>query len=91
MKEIDVKYYIMVIRNTGYWLVGPFDTNEDAAKYGRRAQKRAWFADPRWQTIQLADPTVAPEIVKVRQKKSPPPVVVPVKAAKKSLPPLKKK
>ena len=60
-----MKHYIIRMRDTSYTVVGPFETQDDAAKWGRRDQAENGD-DPRWQTIELADPhhveVVAPEV-----------------------------
>ena len=53
--------YIIVMRDTHYCIVGPFDSvwaiHEWAGTYAREAH------DPRWQTITLADPHAAPRVL----------------------------
>jgi hypothetical protein len=45
--------YILVTRDTKFWLVGPFASEEDAADYGRTHYAPGGPNDPRWQTIEL--------------------------------------
>lgn len=54
------KTYIIVMRDTRYWLVGPFLSVKAAGVWGRRNNPTD---DARWQTISLADPTLAPRLV----------------------------
>lgn len=47
-------HYLMIQRNTEFWLVGPFDTYEDSCGWGSDGRNNP-HDDPRWQTIALAD------------------------------------
>ena len=47
--------YIVAIRMTDIFLVGPFHSDTEAADYGATAQIKLWEDDPRWNTIILAD------------------------------------
>jgi hypothetical protein len=55
-------HYIMVMRDTAYWLVGPFASEDTAAEWGA-AEVNNPTDDPRWQVLQLAEPDAAPWIV----------------------------
>lgn len=55
-------HYIMVMRDTKFWLVGPFDTNSAAGNWGRDAVNNP-SDDPRWQTIELADASAPVEVI----------------------------
>lgn len=54
--------YIMVMRNDRYWLVGPFASRTAAAEWGRDPVNNPQD-DPRWQTIDLADPHLVPLVM----------------------------
>ena len=48
------KHYIMVQRDTSFWLIGPFNTYQESVDWA----KYSWDSDngdPRWQTIALSD------------------------------------
>lgn len=45
-----MKHYIVVMRDTNLWLVGPFQSQYEAGIWGLDQNKDD---DPRWQTIQL--------------------------------------
>jgi len=47
-------YFLMVMRDTSAWLVGPFVSQAVAARWGYSAYSPD--DDPRWQTIWLANP-----------------------------------
>lgn len=47
-----MRHSVLLMRHQRYWLVGPFDSPEHAAEWGRRTQT-AVNDDPRWQTIEL--------------------------------------
>ena len=47
-------HFIMVLRDTSAWLVGPFVSQDAAACWGYTAYSH--HDDPRWQTIRLANP-----------------------------------
>lgn len=49
-------HYIIVMRDTDFWLVGPFDTLDVAGEWGDDPANNP-TDDPRWQTIKLADPS----------------------------------
>lgn len=51
------KHYILVMRHTKFWLVGPFDSHEAAGDWGMDPANNP-DDDPRWQTIELADPSL---------------------------------
>ncbi len=57
----NLRNYVMVQRDSLYWLVGPFPTERGAAEWGRLAYPPD--ADPRWQTIALADPRSIPTVI----------------------------
>jgi hypothetical protein len=44
------KIYIVVMRQTRMWLVGPFASQTEAGTWGRHNNPED---DPRWQTIEL--------------------------------------
>lgn len=54
--------YIMVMRDDCYWIIGPFASQKAAAEWGRDPLNNS-KDDPRWQTIELADPHLAPLVV----------------------------
>jgi hypothetical protein len=43
--------YIIVMRDTKFWLIGPFASQKDAADYGIQYLAPGGEDDPRWQTI----------------------------------------
>ena len=47
-------HYLLVARNTRFWLVGPFDTHEASGEWGCDETNNPGD-DPRWQTIELVD------------------------------------
>lgn len=55
-------HYIMAMRDTKFWLVGPFDTQANAAAWGYNPANNP-TDDPRWQTIELADAGAPVEII----------------------------
>jgi hypothetical protein len=55
-------HYIMVMRDTKFWLVGPFDTQDSAGDWGSDPANNP-TDDPRWQTIELADAGAPVEII----------------------------
>ena len=59
MPETTPQLFIIIMRDQGYLLVGPFATNDERVAWGRR-HAFGPGDDPRWQTIDLADPTAAP-------------------------------
>ena len=54
--------YIIRIRDSGYSIVGPFDSREALRAWGE-ADQAASGDDPRWQSVYLADPGAAPGVV----------------------------
>ena len=50
-----MSHYIMVMRDTKCWLVGPFEDQSQAARFGRMHYAPGGIDDPRWQTIELAN------------------------------------
>lgn len=54
--------YIMTMRDDRYWLVGPFDSHDDAANWNRLAANNP-SDDPRWQTVDLAEPHAMPMVL----------------------------
>lgn len=50
-----MQHYVIRMRDTSYAVVGPFDSQADAAGWGARDQVRGGD-DPRWQVLCLADP-----------------------------------
>lgn len=56
-----MNHYVMVMRDTRYWLVGPFTTHADAGRWG--GETYDLDADPHWQTIELVDANSAPVIM----------------------------
>lgn len=57
-----MKTYIIRMNDNSYDIVGPFKDHEEAGVYGR-ADQIARNDDPRWQTIELENPSAAPSIV----------------------------
>jgi hypothetical protein len=55
-------HYLLVARDTSFYLVGPFDSNDSAAVWGRDPANNP-SDDPRWQTIELADAGVPVEVI----------------------------
>lgn len=55
-------HYLLVARHTRFWLVGPFDTYENSSAWGVDPANNPGD-DPRWQTIELADPSVPVEVI----------------------------
>ncbi len=55
-------HYLLVARHTSFWLVGPFDTNDQAARWGYDPANNP-SDDPRWQTLELAAPSAPVEIM----------------------------
>lgn len=55
-------HYILVMRNTRFWLVGPFDSEDNAAAWGRDPVNNP-ADDPRWQVIELANPQAPVEVI----------------------------
>lgn len=49
---MELKQYVLLMRHSRFWLVGPFADQDEAAEWGRCTQT-AVNDDPRWQTIQL--------------------------------------
>lgn len=49
-----MKHFVVVMRNEDMWLVGPFDSDKDAAAWGRDPDNNP-EDDPRWQTIELPE------------------------------------
>ena len=45
--------HILVVRDTKFWVVGPFDNEDDASNYGHAHYAPGGPDDPRWQTIEL--------------------------------------
>lgn len=56
-------HYILVARDTRFWLVGPFISQESAGKWGSQRRNNP-SDDPRWQTIELADPAAPVRLVR---------------------------
>lgn len=54
--------YIMVMRDDCYCLVGPFASHDTAGEWGRDPVNNP-SDDPRWQTIELTDPHLAPLVM----------------------------
>lgn len=50
--QATATHYLLVMRHTRYFLVGPFATQLDASVWGRRPANNP-NDDPRWQTIEL--------------------------------------
>lgn len=47
--------YLLCWSHDDVWLVGPFSVYEDSVEFGRKQQAELGD-DPRWNTIELADP-----------------------------------
>lgn len=45
--------HILVIRDTKFWLVGPFNDEDDASNFGQAHYAPGGPDDPRWQTIDI--------------------------------------
>ncbi len=56
-----MKDYIMVMRDSSFWLVGPFPDQKTAAEWGYD-RKNNPEDDPRWQTIKLAEVPAGVEV-----------------------------
>lgn len=63
--------YVMCVRDTGYWLVGPFGPEPHGASVNCDDHRFQTFLDngpanplddPRWQSIDLDDPGAAPRV-----------------------------
>jgi hypothetical protein len=62
--KINPAAYIMVVRDRTYWLIGPFADRFEAGSWGRKNWDQSPGADdPRWQTIELADPLFVPDVL----------------------------
>lgn len=57
--QVRPSTYIIVMRLTRYWLVGPFSSHEAAGEWARANNPAD---DPRWQTIDLVNPDAAPDV-----------------------------
>jgi len=55
--------YIMRMSDTGYDIVGPFESHDAAGAWGSHDQEYHRNGDPRWQTIELVDPHAAPSVI----------------------------
>lgn len=55
-------HYIMVMRDTRFWLVGPFDSQKSAGDWGSDLKNNP-ADDPRWQTIELIEPVGRVEVI----------------------------
>jgi hypothetical protein len=51
--------YILAMRNHHYFLIGPFVSHASASDWGRKNNP---LDDPRWQTVTLAGPRLAPPV-----------------------------
>lgn len=49
-----LRHYIVLMRNSRLWIVGPFETVDALGEWGDRIQRRG-HDDPRWQSIELPD------------------------------------
>lgn len=58
-----MKNYILVMRDTRYWLVGPFASEDELTEFGRANYAPGGRDDPRWQAIELGNPYVAPQVM----------------------------
>lgn len=65
VEEVKMTHYIMVIRHTKYWIVGPFDTWKALLAWGRDPANNP-TDDLRWQSIELMESEVdcAPVVMK---------------------------
>lgn len=57
-----MNHCVMIVRDDRYWIVGPFTSQQQAGKWGSGVY--GLDDDPRWQTIQLADPSAAPLVMR---------------------------
>jgi hypothetical protein len=55
-------HYLLVARDDRFWLVGPFDSEGNAAAWGSDPANNP-SDDPRWQTIFLKDASAPVEII----------------------------
>ena len=55
-------HYLLVARDDRFWLVGPFDSYDNAGKWGSDPANNP-SDDPRWQTIFLKDSSAPVEII----------------------------
>lgn len=58
-----MKTYILKTEDDGFYLIGPFEPGPAAGEYGRGMQHQEWGDDPRWQTVDLADPNAPVRVV----------------------------
>lgn len=64
--------YVMCVRHDGYWLVGPFPPAPDQGPDNRFLDFLDFgpanpMDDPRWQTVDLDDPSAAPAVLTLEQ------------------------
>lgn len=60
--------YILVVRDEQFWLIGPFSDTDAAGTWGRQHWDQSnGVDDPRWQTLTLAAPDMAPVVFSPRQ------------------------
>lgn len=54
--------YLMVMRDDRFFLIGPFDTGENAGNWGCDPANNP-HDDPRWQVITLTNPQAPVEVI----------------------------
>jgi len=57
-----MRWYILVSRDDHYKLIGPFDSQAEAAEWGKDPKNNP-RDDPRWQTIELSSPYAIPRVL----------------------------
>ena len=61
MEDLTNDHYVLIMRDRGYKLVGPFPTNNAAGEWGHSHWPEN--GDPRWQTIALDHPGAVPVLL----------------------------
>lgn len=55
-------HFVMIVRDTRFWLVGPFNEEAVASEWGH-ANAAGAAGDDRWHVIELAEPHAPPRLV----------------------------